>query len=114
MQNEIPKIYNCLDLYLICSRDEGGPYALLESMKSGIPIISTKVGMTHDLIKNEINGFSVEVEDFQKIAEYATILYNNKKMRKMIIQNALSDVSSFSQNNHTLLWENFFKKLTKF
>lgn len=112
--NEIPKIYNCLDLYLICSRDEGGPYALLESMKSGVPVISTKVGMTHDLIKHGKNGFSVDVEDFEKIAEYTTILYNDKEMRKDIIQNALDDVSNYSQNNHIPLWENFFKKLTRF
>ena len=42
--NEVASFYNALDLYIVSSREEGGPKAIVESMASGVPIISTNVG----------------------------------------------------------------------
>lgn len=109
--DQIPKLYNCLNLYLVCSRDEGGPYSLLESMACGVPIISTKVGMAHDLIENEVNGFVVDVEDYKKIAEYSRFLNDSNLIRDKIIKNGLNTISNYSSDKHKMLWENFFKKL---
>ena len=54
---DIPNYYYALDLYLVTSREEGGPMGLLESMASGIPVVSTNVGMAKDLIEDEVNGY---------------------------------------------------------
>ena len=53
---EIGKYYQALDAYLVTSREEGGPKGVLESMASGIPLISTRVGQAQDLVKQGING----------------------------------------------------------
>ncbi len=47
--HELPEMYHALDLYLITSRVEGGPKAILESWASGIPVVSTHVGMVPDI-----------------------------------------------------------------
>lgn len=49
---ELKRAYSALDLYLVSSRAEGGPRALLESLVSGIPVVTTNVGQV-----NEIRGF---------------------------------------------------------
>ena len=41
----IAPYYHALDLYLVTSRDEGGPKTVLEAMASGVPVVSTRVGM---------------------------------------------------------------------
>ena len=48
--------YHALDLYLITSREEGGPMGLMESMSSGVAVVSTPVGMAPDLIIDGLNG----------------------------------------------------------
>jgi glycosyltransferase involved in cell wall biosynthesis len=47
---EMPQLYNALDLYLITSREEGGPKGLIEALASSIPVVSTPVGMSVDLL----------------------------------------------------------------
>ena len=47
----IKNYYNILDFYLICSREEGGPKSL-ESMACSVPVITTPVGQTVELVKN--------------------------------------------------------------
>ena len=43
--NELNELYNCLDLYLVSSRVEGGPRAIIECGIANVPIISTNVGI---------------------------------------------------------------------
>jgi glycosyltransferase involved in cell wall biosynthesis len=72
---EIGELFRALDLYLVTSRQEGGPKAVLESMASGIPIVSTRVGQASDLIQHGQNGWLVEAGESQAIAECALKVY---------------------------------------
>lgn len=46
----INQLYNCLDLYLISSRVEGAPRAVVECATIGVPIISTDVGIVSEIL----------------------------------------------------------------
>ena len=54
--------YHALDLYLVTSREEGGPMALMESMASNVPVVSTPVGMAPDLIEDGVTGWLAPVD----------------------------------------------------
>ena len=92
---ELPEYYNALDVYLVTSREEGGPKAILESMATGVPIISTQVGMAEDVIKNSENGFLVNIADVQSIAECVYSLYENPVKKLQMIENANSTISAY-------------------
>lgn len=92
---DIVDFYNCLDLYLVTSREEGGPEALLESMAAGVPVVSSRVGMAPDIISNMENGFLVEVEDIAGIVNSAKSLAENKNLRDKIIQGGFNIVRNY-------------------
>jgi glycosyltransferase involved in cell wall biosynthesis len=50
---DIVDCYACLDLYLITSREEGGPKAVLEATACGVPVVSTRVGMVQEVLADE-------------------------------------------------------------
>ncbi len=50
---DIVDCYACLDLYLIASREEGGPKAVLEATACGIPVVSTRVGMVPEVLADD-------------------------------------------------------------
>jgi glycosyltransferase involved in cell wall biosynthesis len=87
---EIPQYYKALDYYLISSREEGGPKALMESWACGVPVISTPVGMCNDWINHLENGYLVKtfkIDDIASTLDFA-ISCNNE----VLIDNALNDV----------------------
>lgn len=47
------QLYNCLDLYIVSSRYEGGPQAILECAVTNTPIISTDVGVAKEILPKE-------------------------------------------------------------
>lgn len=93
---EIPKYYNALDLYLVTSREEGGPKAVLEAMATGIPIVSTKVGMAVDVIKDGYNGLLADVEDVEMLTEKASEILDDGELARKITQNELKIVKNYS------------------
>ena len=68
-RGELARAYRALDVYVVPSRQEGGPKGVLEAMGSGIPVVTTRVGQAQDLVDDGLNGFLVDVEDADAIAD---------------------------------------------
>lgn len=47
------ELYNCLDLYIVGSRVEGGPRAINECALAKVPIISTDVGIANNILSEK-------------------------------------------------------------
>lgn len=63
--------YHASDLYIVASREEGGPKAVLESMATGVPLVTTRVGQAADLVRHGVDGYMVDVEDVDAIAHWS-------------------------------------------
>src|SRR5207302_7098324 len=50
---ELNRLYNVLDAYVVASRNEGGPQAILEACLAGCSILSTDVGHARDLLSDQ-------------------------------------------------------------
>lgn len=106
---QIGELFQSLDLYLVTSRQEGGPKAILESMASGVPIISTRVGQATDLINQGQNGWLADVEDWQTIAETAKNVYQmDDKSLSTILANGRTTAEMNSYDAIIPLWGDFF------
>jgi glycosyltransferase involved in cell wall biosynthesis len=110
--NEISKYYKAIDLYLITSRVEGGPSAILESLASGVPLVTTKAGMAVDVIKDGENGFIAEVEDTQDLIQKSSRLIGDNLLREKFISKGLQDVKRYDWSNIVgEYYEKIYKKI---
>lgn len=91
----VAKYYNALDLYLVTSREEGGPKSIMESMAAGVPLVSTHVGMAPDIIRDGINGFMLDIDDVDGIVGAAEQIIKNESQTERIINNALMTVQDY-------------------
>ncbi len=94
--NDLVPYWQALDLYLITSRIEGGPKAILEAWATGVPLVSTKVGMVPDLATNRENAILTEIEDTQAIISGAEQILENKESKEKLIFNGLNEVQKYS------------------
>ena len=60
--------FHGLDAYVVSSRQEGGPKGVLESLASGVPLVSTRVGQAPEIVEDGVHGLLVDVEDADAIA----------------------------------------------
>ncbi len=47
------ELYNCLNLYVVSSRVEGGPQSIMECASTMTPLISTDVGIANEILSNK-------------------------------------------------------------
>jgi len=107
---DIVDYYNALDLYIIASRIEGGPKALIESWATGVPVVSTRVGMAKDYIEQYKNGILVEKEDSDGLANAAKEILTDEKLRFSIIEKAKIDCQNFDWK---FIAKEYYNKLYK-
>ena len=93
--DQLPKYYNCLDLYLAAAREEGGPKCLPESMASGVPLVTTKAGMAPDMVVHGQNGMLAEVEDASALTEHCARLIEDASLRRSLARAGLETVRDY-------------------
>lgn len=87
----IAKVMNNFDIFVLSSRYEGIPYVLLEAMSAKLPIVSTDVGGISELIQNNINGILVEKENAKLLKEAVKKLILNEELRENLSSKAYRD-----------------------
>ena len=91
----IVNFYKAIDLYIIASRAEGGPKALIESFASGIPVVSTDVGMVHDIARGGYNAMVSKIDDVENLVYSCGKLIENEGLREKIIKGGFETVKDF-------------------
>jgi len=104
--SELLSYYHAADIYLITSREEGGPLALLESLASGLPVVSTKVGMAPDVICHGENGFLANAEDAEALASLVAELAEHSELQEKFAQEGYKTAINYS-------WDKIVRKLIK-
>ena len=74
--DQLNEFYNILDLYLVSSRLEGGPQAVLECAVTKTPIVSTDVGIAREILHPDS---IYSPKDFEKAKPMVEHAYENSK-----------------------------------
>ena len=68
-QLDVPSLYRAMDLYAQPSLYEGVSGAILEAMAARLPVVTTPVGGTVDIVADGVNGLLVPVQNPAALAE---------------------------------------------
>lgn len=74
------ELYNILDIYIVSSRVEGGPQAIVESAITKTPIVSTDVGVASQVLSSKSLFDSSNPDSF--FSAKPDIQFANKKVKK--------------------------------
>jgi glycosyltransferase involved in cell wall biosynthesis len=76
-RDELATAYHALDVYLVSSRQEGGPKASLEATAAGIPLVTTRVGQAQELLTDGVDALLADVDDADALAAAVLRLYED-------------------------------------
>lgn len=57
------------DLFVFPTRFDYSPYAVIEAMRAGVPVISTRVGAIPEMVEDGVGGFLIESGNEGRLAE---------------------------------------------
>lgn len=85
--DEIKKIFDESDCFLLTSLAEGTPTSALEAMTSGLPIIASNAGGINNIIIDGINGFVIDNYEKENYVAKIKLIKDNIELRKIIYHN---------------------------
>ena len=91
---ELNKYYSTANVFILNSDNEGCPNVVLEAMSFGLPVISTKVGGTTEMIKDGQSGYLVNSRDHDTIKKSILNLYHDQALQQSMGQQAIDRIQA--------------------
>ncbi len=109
-QGKVKKFYSASDIFVFPTSYEAFSHVSLEAVASGLPLLTTKINGTEELLRNGIEGFFIE-RNPDDIANKLKILINDKELRQKMGENARKRAMDFSWDIITKKYEELYKEI---
>jgi glycosyltransferase involved in cell wall biosynthesis len=102
-QREITKYYTISDLCTIVSDYDPSPKVMNEAMNFKMPVIATSViGTAYDLVKDDFNGFVINLNDIDCLSKKIDYLNKNRGIKNKMGENSLLVVNNWNYKKDVL------------
>ncbi len=108
-RDEVARAYHAIDVYLVTSRQEGGPKAVLESMASGVPLVTTRVGQAQEIVEPGRNGLLVDVDDPDAVADAAATVHGDGALVGVLRAAGRATAETYANDRLDVAWRSLFE-----
>jgi len=90
-RSDVSSVLMAADAFVMSSKSEGLPMALLEAMAAGVPCIATAVGGIPDLFGDD-RGLSVPAQDGLALADAMAAIIRSPELRQRLVSKATANL----------------------
>ena len=109
-RRDIQNLVSLCDISVSASRREGLPVNLIEALAIGKPIVATRVRGNADIVKDGVNGYLVELDNYEQMAEKILAIYQNPELAEKMREQALILSEQYSIENVNQKLAEVYKK----
>lgn len=95
-RKDVDDLLRLSNMAISTSRREGLPRNIMEAMATGLPLVVTKCRGNSDLVKDNINGYEVNVDDPKELAEKIYTIYKDNELRMKFGNKSIEMVDDYS------------------
>jgi glycosyltransferase involved in cell wall biosynthesis len=98
--------YNRSKLSVVTSEREGFPYTVIESLRCGVPVVTSNCGDVCNIVEDSVNGIIMQdYQDYNGFAEAILMLLTHPEHISNYSINALRSVEDLSSHSVESIWE---------
>jgi len=113
-RRDVPELLTASDVFILTSRREGLPKAVMEAMAVGLPIIATDVRGNRDLVKSGENGYLVPLGNAEQTAIAIERLIDSEDLRRSMGGKSKELVKQYDLQNILKEMEKIYDNILNF
>lgn len=95
-RKDVSKLMLLSDISVSSSRQEGLPVNVMEGMATGLPLIVTNCRGNRDLVKEEFNGYIIDMDNDNMMSKKIEDIYKDEQKRTIFAKNNLELIEQYS------------------
>lgn len=99
-RRDIPEILHAADCFVLPSRREGMPLAVIEALAAGLPVIVSRFDGVESVIQDGENGLVVPIDDDEALAEAIEKIRLDPALRAALKKQASESADKYSIEHH--------------
>lgn len=107
------QLYKLADIFCFPTLIETFGNIFLEAMASECPIVTTNAPGARDIIKHDYNGLVTDINNIHEFSKYISLLINDRKLCRKIINGGLETISQFDRSMVTKKYIDLYKIVLK-
>lgn len=111
MREDIPRLLNAIDIFVLPSLNEGMGRVLIEAMVLAKPIVATRVGGVPDVVEDGSSGLLVPPADPDALADAICTIMKNPALASKLASHAAIRSQKFSHTEMIRQLENLYKSV---
>ncbi len=94
-RNDVPELLRAMDIFILTSRNEGAPNAVMEAMAAALPCVATDAGDCAELIGDGETGFVVPIDDEERLVDRLLRLVPDAELRQSMGMRGQARIQAF-------------------
>lgn len=111
VRHDVTKFLSAFDVFVLASKWEGLPVALMEAISAGLPVVATSVGGVKVAFANQPCAVLVEPQRSSELSKALEVVLRDDDRRERMARAASVYASSFSARRSTCEIENIYRRL---
>jgi len=103
-RDELARAYHAVDVSLVTSRQEGGPKTLLESLATGTPFVTTRVGQVTELATEGTDSLLADVDDVDALVAAVVRVREDDELRTRLAAAGRRTAESYAEERLDERW----------
>ena len=103
-RDELAVAYRALDVYLVTSRQEGGPKATFEAPAAGVPLVTTRVGQAAELLMHDHDALLADVDEVDALADAVLRVYEDVALTPRLRAAGRATAEAYSDQRLDARW----------
>lgn len=92
---DVPDLLRAADFFVLASRHEGFPVAVMEALSNGLPVVATTVGGVPEAVTDGVEGLLVPANEPAALAEAVRRVASSAELRERLATNAHKRAADF-------------------
>lgn len=107
----IPGYLLAMRVFVICSKHDGLPNALLEAAAAGVPIVATSIGGMRDVLTDGENALLVPPEDPVRLTAAIEAVLRDESLARRLSAGARAVAAKLHPDNEKRAWRELYQRM---